>query len=228
MPSIPASTSTTSTSRKRSRKDLAPSSNKESFLEKPIKKVNEEIQHEISSDDETLNFDIVDSFSSDDDDEDDGDFEEGIEEENEEDDAFSEDEELDELLREEGDDDEDEEEDDDDTAFMSSDSDSDSEEGDSVEYTNPTIPGILPRIKLPEIDPVYESDTSDEETLNTVGNIPMEWYDDYEHIGYDKDGNKIMKSEIGDSLDKFLDSMDNPDSWYGFSIHSILTISFKI
>ncbi len=39
------------------------------------------------------------------------------------------------------------------------------------------------RIKLwrlaephPPIEADYDSDTSDEETLNTVGNIPMEWY----------------------------------------------------
>jgi len=30
--------------------------------------------------------------------------------------------------------------------------------------------------------------------VNKVGNIPMEWYDDYEHIGYDIEGNKILKA----------------------------------
>ncbi|CAG8806451.1 1551_t:CDS:2, partial [Racocetra persica] len=66
---------------------------------------------------------------------------------------------------------------------------------------------------LPEIDPVYDSDSSTENTVNTVGNIPMEWYDDYPHIGYDIDGKKVMKPATGDELDKFLDNMDDPDSW---------------
>jgi len=29
-------------------------------------------------------------------------------------------------------------------------------------FTNPTIPGVLPREVFPEINPVYDSDTSDE------------------------------------------------------------------
>ena len=58
-------------------------------------------------------------------------------------------------------------------------------------------------------------DTSDEEDLrNTVGNIPMEWYEDFPHIGYDLDGKKIMKPiRNQDELDKFLDKMENPDYW---------------
>ncbi|CAG8727710.1 5071_t:CDS:2, partial [Racocetra fulgida] len=70
-----------------------------------------------------------------------------------------------------------------------------------------------PRQILPEIDPVYDSDSSTENAVNTVGNIPMEWYDDYPHIGYDIDGKKVMKPAMGDELDKFLDNMDDPDSW---------------
>ena len=35
-----------------------------------------------------------------------------------------------------------------------------------------------------------------------MGNIPMNWYDDYPHIGYDLDGTKIMKPAKGDEVDK--------------------------
>ncbi|XP_032897647.1 ribosome biogenesis protein BOP1 [Amblyraja radiata] len=61
----------------------------------------------------------------------------------------------------------------------------------------------------------YEHDTSDEEDIrNTVGNIPMEWYKDYPHIGYDLDGKKIYKPiRNKDELDEFLDKMENPDYW---------------
>ena len=64
------------------------------------------------------------------------------------------------------------------------------------------------------VDEYADYDSSDEEEIrNTVGNIPMEWYKDYEHIGYDLDGKKIMKSQQMDELDEFLDKMDNPDYW---------------
>ncbi len=39
-----------------------------------------------------------------------------------------------------------------------------------------------------------DTDTSDEEEIrNTVGNIPMEWYDELAHVGYDIEGKKIPK-----------------------------------
>lgn len=60
----------------------------------------------------------------------------------------------------------------------------------------------------------YTYDTSDEEdTRNTVGNIPMKWYDEYDHLGYDWEGKKIPKPEKGDELDNFLKRMEDPDFW---------------
>lgn len=42
-----------------------------------------------------------------------------------------------------------------------------------------------------------DSDTSDDEhARNTVGRIPLEWYDDYEHVGYDLDGRKVRTVSI--------------------------------
>ncbi|KAF7728264.1 Ribosome bioproteinsis protein erb1 [Apophysomyces ossiformis] len=72
--------------------------------------------------------------------------------------------------------------------------------------------------RLPEIEANYESDSSVEEEENTVGNIPMEWYADLPHIGYDIDGKKILKPATADELDKFLATMEDPDSWK--SVHS--------
>ena len=60
----------------------------------------------------------------------------------------------------------------------------------------------------------YETDTSDEEDIrNTVGNIPMKWYNNADHLGYDWDGKKILKPEQGDMLDNFLKRMEDPDFW---------------
>ena len=38
----------------------------------------------------------------------------------------------------------------------------------------------------------------------------MHWYDEYDHIGYNLDGQKINKPKRGDELDNFLNKMDNP------------------
>ncbi|KAF2882281.1 hypothetical protein ILUMI_23901 [Ignelater luminosus] len=63
-------------------------------------------------------------------------------------------------------------------------------------------------------DEYADYDTSDEEDIrNTVGNIPMNWYDEYRHLGYDWDGNKILKPEGQDQLDAFLKRIDDPDFW---------------
>jgi len=66
---------------------------------------------------------------------------------------------------------------------------------------------------LPEIFPDYLSDSSDDETTNTIGNIPISWYDEYDHIGYDINGKKILKPASADQLDTFLSQMDDPNAW---------------
>ena len=52
-----------------------------------------------------------------------------------------------------------------------------------------------------------------QDVRNTVGNIPMEWYRNMSHIGYDVEGNKLMKPAQGDQLDDFLDKVDDPNYW---------------
>ncbi|KAI8854440.1 NUC169 domain-containing protein [Chytridium lagenaria] len=65
-----------------------------------------------------------------------------------------------------------------------------------------------------EIIPDYSSDTSDEDHVNTIGNVPLEWYDDHDHIGYDLLGQKIRRpTAVTDALDTFLNNVDNPDTW---------------
>ncbi|KAI8825959.1 NUC169 domain-containing protein, partial [Fimicolochytrium jonesii] len=66
---------------------------------------------------------------------------------------------------------------------------------------------------FPEIDPIYDADDSDEETTNTTGNVPKEWYDEFPHVGYSIDGKPIMRGEKGDQLDNFLSIMDDPNAW---------------
>lgn len=52
-----------------------------------------------------------------------------------------------------------------------------------------------------------------QDVLNTIGNIPYEWYKDYVHIGYDVGGRKIVKPPKVDEIDEFLKKMDDPTYW---------------
>ncbi|CAL8104753.1 unnamed protein product [Calicophoron daubneyi] len=59
----------------------------------------------------------------------------------------------------------------------------------------------------------YDFDSSDEEDVrNTIGNIPVQWYNSFAHIGYDTSGRPIMRPDFaegqGDSIDEFLKRVD--------------------
>ncbi|OAA53980.1 ribosome biogenesis protein [Niveomyces insectorum RCEF 264] len=68
-----------------------------------------------------------------------------------------------------------------------------------------------------EIDPVYDSDDSAQETINTIGNIPLNLYDSFPHIGYDINGKKILRPAAGEALDALLDSIELPEGWTGLT-----------
>src|SRR5690606_36037209 len=69
-----------------------------------------------------------------------------------------------------------------------------------------------------EIGPAYDSDGSDaREQTNTIGNIPLSFYDSYPHIGYDINGRKVMRPATGEALDALLDSIELPKGWTGLT-----------
>ncbi|KAF3385429.1 Ribosome biogenesis protein erb1 [Penicillium rolfsii] len=69
-----------------------------------------------------------------------------------------------------------------------------------------------------EINPDDNSDYSDvEENANTIGDIPLTFYDQYPHIGYDINGKKIMRPAKGEALDALLDSIEIPRGWTGLT-----------
>ena len=73
-----------------------------------------------------------------------------------------------------------------------------------------------PRYLYPPIDPVYDSDDSTtNDANNTIGNIPMELYDAFPHIGYDLEGRRVMRPATGKALDALLDSVELPKGWTG-------------
>ncbi|KAH3679049.1 hypothetical protein WICMUC_001244 [Wickerhamomyces mucosus] len=71
------------------------------------------------------------------------------------------------------------------------------------------------RLIKPEIDPVYDSDDSDAENYNTIGNIPLSAYEEMPHIGYNINGKRIMRPARGSALDQLLESIDLPEGWTG-------------
>ena len=85
-------------------------------------------------------------------------------------------------------------------------------------YTISTDANGNPRYVYNEIDPTYDSDDSDAPpTTNTIGNIPLSFYDSYPHIGYDINGKKISRPAKGEALDALLDSIDIPKGWTGLT-----------
>ncbi len=45
-----------------------------------------------------------------------------------------------------------------------------------------------------------------------MGDVPLEWYQGEEHIGYDKDGQRLLRGGGRDRLDQLLDRND-ADRW---------------
>lgn len=74
------------------------------------------------------------------------------------------------------------------------------------------------RFLYDEINPDDNSDYSDvEDNANTIGDIPLTFYDQYPHIGYDINGKKIMRPARGEALDALLDSIEIPKGWTGLT-----------
>ncbi|KPA76952.1 hypothetical protein ABB37_07326 [Leptomonas pyrrhocoris] len=67
-------------------------------------------------------------------------------------------------------------------------------------------------VRLGTTQHLDESDSSeDEATLNRVGDIPLEWYKDESHMGYDIEGKKLMKTERS-ALERLLEATDDPNA----------------
>jgi ribosome biogenesis protein ERB1 len=63
-------------------------------------------------------------------------------------------------------------------------------------------------------DDLSSDDEDDDATGNRIGRVPLHWYDEYEHIGYDVSGKQIAKmasssAGCGDRLDQAIANTDN-------------------
>lgn len=99
-----------------------------------------------------------------------------------------------------------------------SEADGPSDDGDAEDEDRQTGP-ITDLQKLQEwvrrYDPPNEEESEDE-THNTVGKVPMQWYSEYPHIGYNLKGEKIIKKDRKDQIQQFIDRSDDPNYWFVF------------
>ncbi|KAK8798717.1 hypothetical protein WA158_007801 [Blastocystis sp. Blastoise] len=122
-------------------------------------------------------------------------------------DGDSEDEEQEEHMEIDGQDQEEGDEDDGEIVY-----DDDEDDVTTDEYASDSEKEEEEELKEKERKRLYMDDLSsdDEEAGNTVGNIPMKWYEQYDHLGYDLDGNKIMKPKV-DQVDNYLRRAEDPN-----------------
>ncbi len=58
-----------------------------------------------------------------------------------------------------------------------------------------------------------DDDSSDEEVLVRTGDVPIDWYKAFDHLGYDIKGNRVIKEDQSDEIEKFIEKAKNKDWW---------------
>ncbi|CAJ1402027.1 unnamed protein product [Effrenium voratum] len=69
------------------------------------------------------------------------------------------------------------------------------------------------------VDDGSSDDSEDDAPRNRIGNVPLEWYKDEDHVGYDIAGEKVMRTLKTSEIDALLESKDNPDAWRTIKDH---------
>ena len=66
--------------------------------------------------------------------------------------------------------------------------------------------------RLLNTDDLSSDDDEDGGNLNSIGRVPLHWYDAYDHIGYNVAGKKILKRSNGkDKIDIAISNRDDPE-----------------
>ena len=78
---------------------------------------------------------------------------------------------------------------------------------------NESSPKILNKKqkRMPESN--SSDDSSDEEVLVRTGDVPDNWYDGMEHVGYDINSQKVMKNKEEDEVEKFIKKASDKNWW---------------
>ncbi|CAE8656306.1 unnamed protein product, partial [Polarella glacialis] len=69
------------------------------------------------------------------------------------------------------------------------------------------------------VDDGSSDDSEDDAPRNRIGNVPLHWYKDEDHVGYDIGGEKIVRTLSTGEIDMLLESKDNPDAWRTIKDH---------
>lgn len=77
----------------------------------------------------------------------------------------------------------------------------------STAINSDTNKSMLSIQKFLHVDDLSSDDENGEE--NTVGRVPLHWYDAYDHIGYNIEGEKVMKQIGKDAIDNALANRDS-------------------
>lgn len=105
-----------------------------------------------------------------------------------------------------------------DPLHVSSDEDkNDDDEDDGVQVLESFETTTKAKPKKPSLfaDAEHSDDSSEDEgQVNTIGNVPLQWYEEYDHIGYDKEGKKIKRKPRKDLLDHLIARHDDPNYMY--------------
>ena len=59
----------------------------------------------------------------------------------------------------------------------------------------------------------FTSDSEDEAPINVVGDIPLEWYDQFDHIGYTSRGEKVIPKDRPNAIDEII-ARSTDKEWY--------------
>ena len=55
------------------------------------------------------------------------------------------------------------------------------------------------------------SSDDEDQDVNTIGNVPLRWYDEEKHIGYDRTGEKIARPKGKSGIDSAIAAQDDPN-----------------
>ncbi|XP_022112807.2 ribosome biogenesis protein BOP1 homolog [Pieris rapae] len=85
---------------------------------------------------------------------------------------------------------------------------------DSIQKLSNEIHSNVTSQPVQQKDEYDSGDTSDEEErVNTAGDVPSWWYDEFPHLGYDLDGRRIARPQRRDLIDDFLRKCEDPEFW---------------
>jgi ribosome biogenesis protein ERB1 len=78
--------------------------------------------------------------------------------------------------------------------------------------SNPNPQALLEAQKFMHYDDLSSDDEDAGDNPNTIGRVPLHWYDAFDHVGYDVGGSKVVKRKGTDRIDQLLAHRDDPEA----------------